>query len=172
MRWSYDSGQQYLSYAEDVLNEITKPRTVPSTVKSWLLIPRWCSVFSETKQTTRQKLSARSKHDRRAIRIGDRLTGCNQREESDLRPYVIDNCSVKLLQGPCPSEKRTRRNHSSLYCRKEREKFSECGVLAIQHGGNVGYRSTEAMRCVFAQEMSWRSICCDTWQVTFGGGGR
>ena len=44
--------RMHLSYAEDVLNEITKPRTKPRTVKSWFDTPNFTSVCSETTTTT------------------------------------------------------------------------------------------------------------------------
>jgi hypothetical protein len=52
---TYKTSQErpkHLSYAEDVRKEMTKPSTVPRTVKSWLEIPRSFSVFSDTKVTT------------------------------------------------------------------------------------------------------------------------
>lgn len=42
----------YLSYAEEVLKEITRPRTVPSTVNKAFEIESLCFVFSDTKETT------------------------------------------------------------------------------------------------------------------------
>ena len=42
----------YLSYADDVLKEITKPRTVPRTVNSVLETNNFTSVYLLTRTTT------------------------------------------------------------------------------------------------------------------------
>ena len=43
---------EYLSYADEVLKETTKPKTKPRTVSSWLLIANECGVNLETAVTT------------------------------------------------------------------------------------------------------------------------
>lgn len=43
---------EYLSYADEVLNETTKPSTKPRTVSIWLLIANECGVNLETAVTT------------------------------------------------------------------------------------------------------------------------
>jgi hypothetical protein len=42
----------YLSYAVEVLNEMTRPSTVPSTVSRLLAMPKSVLVFSDTRTTT------------------------------------------------------------------------------------------------------------------------
>ena len=53
---------EYLSYADEVLNETTKPRTKPRTVSIWLLIANECGVNLEIAVTTAQ--NSDDYHDR------------------------------------------------------------------------------------------------------------
>lgn len=44
--------EAHLSYADDVLKDITRPRTRPRTVSNWFDTPKSTLVFKETRETT------------------------------------------------------------------------------------------------------------------------
>lgn len=100
----YHRDGTHRSYADDVRNEMTRPRTVPSTVSIALENTSLCGVNWETRVTTcgcanRRQVLWQRRH------LHGRLTRGNTREEEYLWPNIIDHGGLELLQAPSREER-------------------------------------------------------------------
>ena len=121
---SYSS---HLSYAEDVRNEMTKPRTVPSTVNSWFEIPKsW--TLSEITDTTTYPTRMSVVQSATWIQGHKTLTCGNDTEEKNLRPYVVDNSGLKLFGGEPTPKQGIWRYHPGSSEEKKKKVCKEGGV--------------------------------------------
>lgn len=94
------------SYADDVRKEMTRPSTVPSTVRIALETDSLWGVISDTSVTTVHPRVSMwgyygSRRDDRSRLV---LTCRNPGEEEHFRPYVVNDCRLELLQAPACEE--------------------------------------------------------------------
>ena len=88
---------------------MTNPRTVPSTVNSWFGIPRLWEVWSPTSHTTIQQESQSWSQNMTVYQI---LTGGNEGEEENFRPYIVDYSGLEFFESEPTPEEGIWRNHA------------------------------------------------------------
>ena len=102
----------HLSYADDVRKEMTKPRIVPRTVKSWFEIPRsWC-VSVDINDTTTYPNRKSSNCPVRTMTAQKVLTGGDKSEKNNFWPDIVDNGGLEFFEGKSTPKERIWGHHT------------------------------------------------------------